>query len=272
VNNKRYFKKNIFNTFWIVNIISISGNYCILNKVEKMRNKKNIIDFVVKMLILFLIIIFITGCRNITSIVTEPNPSTIPVGLTSGSVIIEDGAEFTKDCTPVLSIQSENAIYMSFSGDGESWSEWVEYGTSYEDFNIASGLHGTEFKSGIKCVYIRFKDEEGNLSPEDELAYDIIEYEIAELFSIGIIPQKVKVPLGGSYTFTLHGYDLKMLNEVPLDSTKAYWTKSCGVGSLSNITGLSTTYTAPRTPIPRDISAHYNNLGTGAMINVVEDN
>lgn len=222
-----------------------------------MRNKKNIINFIIT---LFLLIISVTGCSDITPIIPGHDIPPIPSGPSSGSIIIEDGAEFTKDCTPVLSIQSDNAAYMSFSGDGESWSEWVEYSTSYEEFNITSGLHGTEFKSGIKCVYIRFKDEEGNLSPEDELPYDIIEYKIAELFSIRIIPQKVTVPLGGSCTFTLHGYDLKMLNEVPLDGVKVYWTKSCGVGSLSNITGLSTTYTAPRTPMPRDISAHYNNL------------
>jgi hypothetical protein len=140
------------------------------------------------------------------------------------------------------------------------------------ELNIAGGVNGMIFSSGTKCIYIRFKDEEGNLSPEDELAYDTIEYEIAELFSIRIIPQEVSVPPGGSYTFTLHAYDLKMLNEVPLDGAKVYWTKCCGVGSLSNTTGLSTIYTAPRTPIPRNISAYYNNLGTGAIINVVEDN
>lgn len=236
-----------------------------------MKNKKNIIDFVIKILILFLLIIALAGCNDIIPIIPEPNPPPIPTGPSGGSIVIEDGAEFTRDCTPVLSIQSDNAAYMSFSGDGESWSEWIKYNTSYDELNIASGVNGMIFSSGTKCIYIRFKDGEGNLSPEDELAYDTIEYEIAELFSIRIIPQEVSVPLGGSYTFILHGYDLKMLNEVPLDGAKVYWDKCCGVGSLSNNTGLSTIYTAPRTPIPRNISAHYNNLGTGAIINVVED-
>jgi len=237
-----------------------------------MRNKKNNIIFISIASILFLIIIFLTGCSDITPIIPEPNISVIPPGPTSGSVIIEGGAEFTRDCTPILSIQSDNATYMSFSGDGESWSGWIEYSTSYDELNIASGLNGMIFSSGTKYIYIRFKDEEGNLSPEDELAYDTIEYEIAELFSIKIIPREVTVPLGGKHTFTLHAYDLKMLNEVPIDGAKVYWTKCCGVGSFSNTTGISTTYTAPGTPIPRNISAHYNNLGTGAIINVINDN
>jgi hypothetical protein len=237
-----------------------------------MKNRKNIIDFISIIVILFLLIISVTGCSGITPIIPGSDIPSIPTGPSSGSIIIENGAEFTKDCTPVLSIQSDNAAYMSFSGDRESWSKWVEYNTSYDELNIANGLNGMVFSSGTKYIYIRFKDEEGNLSPSEELAYDIIEYEIAELYSIKIYPQKVTVPLGGSCTFTLHGYDLKMLNEVPLDGAKVYWTKCCGVGSLSNTTGLSTTYTAPRTPIPRNISAYYNNLGTGAIINVVDDN
>jgi len=238
-----------------------------------MKNKKDYITLVSIVLILFLLIISVTGCNNTTPIIPGPNPPPIPTGPSGGSIIIEDGAEFTRDCTPVLSIRSDNALYMSFSGDRESWSEWIEYSTSYDELNIASGVNGMIFSSGTKCIYIRFKDEEGNLSPEDELAYDYdtIEYEMAELFSIRIIPQEVSVPLGGSYTFTLHAYDLKMLNEVPLDGAKIYWTKCCGVGSLSNTTGISTTYTAPRTTLPRNISAHYNNLGTGAIINVVGD-
>jgi len=236
-----------------------------------MKNKKDNITLISIVLILFLLIISVSGCNDIIPIITEPNPPPIPTGPSGGSIIIEDRAEFTRDCTPVLSIKSDNAAYMSFSGDGESWSEWVEYNTSYDELNIASGVNGMIFSSGTKCIYIRFKDEEGILSPEDELAYDTIEYEIAELFSIRIIPQEVTVLPGGRYTFTLHGYDLKMLNEVSLNGAKVYWTKCCGVGSLSNTTGLSTTYTAPRTPIPRNIGAHYNNLGTGAIINVVGD-
>jgi len=103
-------------------------------------------------------------------------------------------------------------------------------------------INGTEFGSGTKYVYIRFKDEEGNLSPLEELAFDIIEYEMGELYSIKISPQEVTISLGSSYVFTLHGYDYGSKNEVPLDSAKVTWTKSCGVGSLSFTTGLSEAY------------------------------
>lgn len=236
-----------------------------------MKNKKDNITFVSIILILFLLIISVTGCSGITPIIPGSDIPPIPAGPSSGSIIIEDGAEFTKDCTPVLSIQSDNAAYMSFSGDGESWSEWVEYSTSYDELNIASGLNGMIFSSGTKCIYIRFKDEEGNLSPEDELVYDTIEYEIAELYSIRIIPQKVTVSLGGSCTFTLHGYDL-MVNEVPLDDEKVIWIKCCGVGNLSNTTGLFTAYTAPYILGMRNITAQYNNLKTGAVIYIMGDN
>ena len=196
---------------------------------------------------------------------TTPPP---PIGPTSGWIIIGNDAETTKDCSPVLSIYSEGAAYMSFSGDGETWTEWEDYDTSYEEFNIANGINGTKFGSGTKYVYVRFKDEDGNLSPSDELAFDIIEYEMGELFSIKISPQEVTISVGGSCLFTLHGYDLK-LNEVPLESSKVIWTKCCGVGELSPTIGLSTTYTTPSVSGKRNITAQYNNLKTGAVIIVV---
>jgi len=229
------------------------------------------------LLILFFILlsIFYSGCKS--DFIASPTNSEVittstPIGPIIGSIIIENGAEYIKDCTPILAIYSEGAAYMSFSGDGENWTDWVEYGTSYEGFNIANGLNGTIFGSGTKCVYVRFKDEEGNLSPSEELAFDIIEYEMSELYSIKISPQEVTIPLGSSYVFTLHGYDYGSKNEVPLDNAKVTWIKSCGVGSLSPIIGLSTNYTAPSVPGKRNITAHYNNLQTGAIVIVVEKN
>ncbi len=217
--------------------------------------------FVCTLLILFSLSV---GCTGSISTPSTDSFSSL-VEPTSGYLIIEQGAELTKDCTPPLTIYSENAVYMSFSGDGVNWCEWEEYSTSYEEFNIANGLNGTELSSGIKFIYVHFKDEEGNLSPSDKLAFDTIDYEMGELYSIKIFPQEVTVLVGGSYKFTLHGYDLK-LNEVPLDSSKATWTKCCGVGELNPTIGLSTTYTAPNTSGKWNISAQYNNLQTGAVI------
>src|SRR5665648_161565 len=217
-----------------------------------------------------IIILFLTmGCN--TSIIPDaPSPSDEiggdSINPTAGIIIIDGGADNTKDCTPPLAIFSEGAAQMSFSGDGESWTEWIDYNTSYEEFNIANGLNGTIFDSGTKYVYVRFKDQEEDIlfSP-DELAFDAIKYEMGELYSIKISPQKVAMPVGGNYKFTLHGYDLK-LNEVPLDNSKVTWTKQCAVGKLSPTTGLSTTYTAPTIAGERNITAYYNNLQTGAVV------
>jgi len=235
-----------------------------------MKNKREILILV---FILILFTIFYSGCASIISdLPSEPEPpnSQPPIGPTNGWIIIENDAETINDCTPGLSIYSEGAAYMSFSGNKENWTEWIEYNSNYEDFNIANGLNGTNFGSGTKYVYVRFKDEDGNLSPSDELAFDIIEYEMGELFSIKIFPQEVTISVGSSYIFTLHGYELK-LNEVPLENSKVTWTKCCGVGNLLPTTGLSTTYTAPKTLGKRNITAQYNNLKTGATIIVVSE-
>jgi hypothetical protein len=235
-----------------------------------MKNKRKLFILII---ILILFSIFCSGCVSVIpgSLPDPELPFSPPnIGPTSGWLVIENnGPGVTKDCTPVLSIFSEEAVFMSFSGDRENWSEWKEYNTSYKEFNIASGLNGTEFASGEKKVYVRFKDEEGNLSPSDDLAFDTIKYEIAELFSIKIYPQKVTISIEESYTFTLHGYDYSSKNEVPLDGSKVTWTKCCdGVGNLLPTTGLSTTYTAPSIPGKRNITAHYGNLATGATISI----
>lgn len=88
------------------------------------------------LLILFFILlsIFSSGC--VSNFIASPTNSEI----IKGSIIIENGAEYTKDCTPIFAIFSEGAAYMSFSGDGESWTEWIDYDTYYDEFNIANGF------------------------------------------------------------------------------------------------------------------------------------
>lgn len=232
-----------------------------------MKYKRKTISSIILTLILIIFpIIFLHGCES-----ALPPPITPPtLGPTSGRIVIENNVEITEDCTPLLAIYSEGADYMSFSGDRMNWTNWEKYSASWQEFNLANGFNGTIFSSGIKYIYVRFKDEEGNLSPADELASDIIEYQMGELFSIKIYPLEVTIPVNSSYFFTLHGYDLK-LNEVPLDGSKATWTKSCGAGSLSPESGLATTYTAPSISGKRNISAYYNTLGTGAIITVGEE-
>ena len=213
------------------------------------------------------LIIFTIFCTGCTSDVTPIYPI-ITVGPTSGTILIESGAESTYDRTPSLTIYSEGAAYMSFSGDGTTWSEWVEYNSFYEGFNMVDNQNGTQFTSGLKYVYVRFKDENENLSPSNNLAYDTINYEFKKLNSIKIIPSEVTITIGSQYTFEVKGYDIDS-NEVPLDGSLVIWKKCCGVGSLSNASGLITTYTAPTVTGARDITASYGALIAGANIMVI---
>ena len=232
-----------------------------------MKNKKKIIIFT---LLTILLILFFIGCsENGVIPIIDPETPINPNELINSKIAIENGAEITKDCSPVLNIYSEGAIYMSFSGDGNNWTDWLTYNSTYEEFNIANGLNGTIFGSGTKNVYIRFKDLEGNIFPVDVNILDSIQYEMQDLHFIKIIPRNITVLIGENTVFTLHAYDLGGRNEVPVEGSKIIWTKCCGVGKLNPSAGLLTTYTAPLTLGKRDISAHYNNLGAGAVISVV---
>jgi hypothetical protein len=218
---------------------------------------------------LYLLIILIIFCTGCTDGIAPILPTTIG-GPTSGTILIESEAESTYDRTPPLTVYSEGAAYMSFTGDGIKWSEWIEYNTFYEDFNIANNLHGTELSSGLKYVYVRFKDENEKLSPSNNLAFDTINYEFKDLNSIEIFPSEVTMIVGGTYTFEVKGYDIDS-NEVPLDGSKVNWVKCCGVGSLSNTSGLTTTYTAPTVAGERDVVVEYGPLRVGAKIMVVNE-
>ena len=217
--------------------------------------------------VLYILVAFTILCAGCTDGSTPIFP-TITVGPTSGYLLIEDGAETTFDRTPELTLYSEGAAYMSFSGNGANWSEWVDYNTTYEEFNIVNNLNGTEFSAGLKYVYVRFKDENEKLSSPDSLAIDSINYEFKDLNSIKIFTSEITMTVGSSYTFEVKGYDIDS-NEIPLDGSQIIWEKSCGVGSLSNTSGLTTTYTAPIVTGERDIIANCGPLRAGAKIIVV---
>jgi len=137
---------------------------------------------VVAMLIFLLSFLF-SGCGN----------STIPG---QGEIIIAGGEEVTDDSTPVLTILFSGAEYMSFSGDGEEWAEWIPYVTSYDGFNIASGEFGTSIGEGLKYVYVRFKDLDENILSRDKLIYDTIIYTPPPL------PKKGSVVIAGGEEVT----------------------------------------------------------------------
>lgn len=226
------------------------------------------------------IILFIASCHQdtvIPGIDNENNEGNIGnnINIYSYLMLKDTGdANIIKDCTPEFRVFTEkkNIELMSFSGNGEDWGKWIDYSENCDQFNIANGLNGTTMTSGLKTIYIRFKDINGFIFPEDfqEPVFCKFTYEMQELFSIKIEPTVVDVKEGESVTFILKGYDLK-LNEVPLDTTKIKWAKSCDVGELFPITGLRTVYTAPKMPGVRNISAYYNSLRVGARIYILNE-
>jgi hypothetical protein len=171
---------------------------------------------------------------------------TPPPSPTEGSIVIADGNEITDDSTPLLTIYAEGADYMSFSGDGEEWSEWIPYAESYEDFDIASGECGTEFSQGEKYVYVRFKNENGDLSPQDDLAGDDISYRLSnlDLKYIKVEPTRLTMKVNTSQVFIAKGID-RNLNEVPLDGSKVSWSYCCNASTTPLSGSVTTTYTAP---------------------------
>ena len=197
---------------------------------------------------------------------------TPPTAPTKGSIIIAGGAESTDDSTPFLTIYSEGADYMSFSGDGEEWTEWVPYTTSYNDFNIASGLYGTEFSQGGKYVYIRFKNEIGDLSPQDDLAWDDIYYKLPnlDLKYIKVEPAEITMKVGTTQVFIVKGIDIE-LNVVPLDGSKVSWSYCCNASAFPLSGSVTTTYTTPSGPGNKFLQATYDGkYKKSAWITVVE--
>jgi len=237
-----------------------------MDRVFLYKNKKLFI------LICFFIITTLSGCDR-TILTPEPDGQNNNIIIHSYVLVKGNPDEIIKDCTPELSIFTDmsDVTYMSFSGNGSDWSEWAAYSESYNKLNIASGLNGTAMESGFKTIFVRFKDINDVIFPNDlqEPVYCQFDYEMQPLFSLEIQPEKTQVGLGESHEFIVKGYDLFGKNEVPLDGQQVQWKKTCGVGKLNPTTGLKTVYTAPEIPGIRDISAHYGKLGTGAWIEVI---
>jgi hypothetical protein len=197
---------------------------------------------------------------------------TPPPPPTSGDIIIAEGAELTGDSTPSVQIFSEGAAYMSFSGDGEQWTEWIPYVESYEDFDIASGEYGTEFSQGEKYIYVRFKNKIGDLSPQDDLAWDDISFILTNLNLkyLKVEPIKITMKVNTSQVFMVKGIDHN-LNEVPLDGSKVSWSYCCNAGATPLSGSVTTTYTAPSGPGKKWLRATYEeHFEKSAWITVVE--
>ena len=163
-----------------------------------------------------------------------------------GNIAIANGAVSTSDITPILTIQSENAAFMSFSGDGEEWTEWIPYIETYQQFNIASGEYGTVFSQGEKSVYVRFKNESGELSPSSSLAQDTILLQISDLDLkyIRVFPEEIVLKVNGSHIFVVKGVNNDR-EEVPIDGKRVDWYACCNAKVLPSSGSTSVQYTAP---------------------------
>ncbi|NLL62112.1 MAG: hypothetical protein GX240_04945 [Candidatus Atribacteria bacterium] len=192
---------------------------------------------------------------------------------TKNFLSIKGSPDIIKDCTPEMEIlvEEDDIEYMSFSGNGEDWSEWIRFSKKYDQFNIANGYFGTVRTSGIKNIFVRFKDEAGNILPAEgqNPFYCTVNYEMQELFSIAVVPIEATLRVGEKLSFIVKGYDLFSVNEVPLDEKLTVWSKPCMVGELVPEVGLETIYTAPESPGLRNIRVQYNSLTAGARINVI---
>jgi len=227
---------------------------------------KNIAIFSI---LLTIISFFFTGCASVN--LTAP-PTDILTELSSGTIIIESGADSTLDCTPSLTVSCEGATYMSFSGDGASWTDWITYNSSYDGFNISNKSYGTIFGSGTKIVYAKFKNEEGVTSPLDDLAYATIYYNMPELRYFEVSPKKATIKLNGEASFTAIGWSEGKEYEVPIDGDKVTWTHCCGVGIVKPTQGLSTIYTPVgiSSPCTKYITAYYEGKQASAEIVITE--
>ena len=72
------------------------------------------------------------------------------------SVQVENGVTFVNSTTVGLSISAQNAVEMSFSTDGIIWSDWEPY-ENVKSYSLPAG-------DGEKTIYVRVRDNEGNLS------------------------------------------------------------------------------------------------------------
>ncbi|RLG15458.1 MAG: hypothetical protein DRN71_01300, partial [Candidatus Nanohalarchaeota archaeon] len=81
-------------------------------------------------------------------------------------ILIENGDSFTNDVTPAMTITDMSGgdnrpDYIAFSCDNSNYSEWIPWTVSYSLFNITGS--GCALGDGFKTVYVKGKDEAGNV-------------------------------------------------------------------------------------------------------------
>jgi len=89
----------------------------------------------------------------------------------TGTVVINSGVANTNETSVILTLSASDSgsgvAQMSFSNDRSSWSAWESYVTS-KVWTLSSG-------EGSKTVYVRYKDNAGNISArfQDDILLDV---------------------------------------------------------------------------------------------------
>ncbi|MFA6065200.1 MAG: fibronectin type III domain-containing protein [archaeon] len=156
---------------------------------------------------------------------------------TSGSIYAN--STWTNDDTPQFTISATHhsgtiGMKMAFSCTNASadtnWTSWVNYATSYSDFNITKSTYGCSLTDTNKTIYIKFKDAAGNI--------DASRYSATQLYDITApsAPTGLSTSAGNSNT-TLSWTSPSTDNGSGNDSLKIYM--KTGSGSYSLKTTLS---------------------------------
>ncbi|MFC1745363.1 hypothetical protein ACFL35_15320, partial [Candidatus Riflebacteria bacterium] len=83
----------------------------------------------------------------------------------TGSIVINDGETFTSDTRVILRISATDPAGvegMQFSNDGSNWSDFEVFNTG-KTWDTASATYGGTGGDGTKTVYVRFRDNMGNI-------------------------------------------------------------------------------------------------------------
>ena len=125
---------------------------------------------------------------NFTVDTTAPAPPQIMIGY---------GDNFTNYVMPMISITDTSGggnkpDYIAFSCDNSNYSDWIPWTTYYDAFNI-TGI-GCGLSDGVKTVYVKGKDEAGNVPTFDPDSDDIVLDRVAPLYVVEDF-----YPVNGSY-------------------------------------------------------------------------
>ncbi|MFH1255825.1 MAG: LamG-like jellyroll fold domain-containing protein [Candidatus Diapherotrites archaeon] len=111
---------------------------------------------------------FRDSAGNISS--SYSDTTTLDRAAPSGTIQIEGGSQTTNNDTPTLTLSAADnggigLKDMRFSCDSYTWAQYVNYATTYSDFNIFdTTIGGCIAGQGFREVYVQFRDSLDNLS------------------------------------------------------------------------------------------------------------